>query len=68
MPKDELSERRDRAAEAESRAELFEDVIVQLDSARMEAQQTDSKSVADYIEYTLVPFIEAERDRVMPTR
>jgi hypothetical protein len=44
-----------------SRSELFEDVIVQLDSAAGEAREGGNEGLATYIEETLIPFIEEER-------
>ncbi len=45
------------------RRQLFEEVLVQLDSARMEALETGPASVAERIEEVLIPFIEGERDQ-----
>ena len=44
-----------------SRSELFEDVIIQLDSAAGEAREQEAEGLATYIEETLIPFIEEER-------
>jgi hypothetical protein len=44
-----------------SRSELFEDVIVQLDSAAGEAREDGNEGLATYIEETLIPFMEEER-------
>jgi hypothetical protein len=44
-----------------TRSELFEDVIIQLDSAAGEAREGGNEGLATYIEETLIPFIEEER-------
>jgi hypothetical protein len=44
-----------------SRSELFEDVIIQLDSAAGEAREEGEEELATYIEETLIPFIQEER-------
>ena len=44
-----------------TRSELFEDVIIQLDSAAGEAREQEAEGLATYIEETLIPFIEEER-------
>jgi hypothetical protein len=43
------------------RSELFEEVLIQLDSAAGEAEQTGPKSVAVMIWEVLIPFIEEEQ-------
>ena len=43
------------------RSELFEEVLIQLDSAAGEAEQTGPKSVAVMIWEVLIPFIEKEQ-------
>ena len=43
------------------RSELFEEVLIQLDSAAGEAQKTGPKSVAVMIQEVLIPFIEEEQ-------
>jgi hypothetical protein len=47
--------------EKRSRSELFEDVIIQLDSAAGEAREDGIEELAVYIEETLIPFIKEER-------
>ena len=42
-------------------SELFEEVLIQLDSAAGEAEQTGPKSVAVMIWEVLIPFIEEEQ-------
>jgi hypothetical protein len=44
-----------------SRSELFEDVIVQLDSAAREAREDGLEELATYIEEMLIPFVKEER-------
>jgi hypothetical protein len=46
--------------EPKSRTQLFEDVIVQLDSAAGEASEQGAQELADYIQETLITFIEDE--------
>jgi hypothetical protein len=46
--------------EPKSRTQLFEDVIVQLDSAAREASEQGAQELADYIQETLITFIEDE--------
>jgi hypothetical protein len=48
-----------------TRSQLFEDVIVQLDSAAGEAREDGAEELATYIEETLIPFIEEERLEAM---
>ena len=43
------------------RSELFEEVLIQLDSAAGEAEKTGPKSVAVMIQEVLIPFIEEEQ-------
>jgi enterochelin esterase-like enzyme len=43
------------------RSELFEEMLIQLDSAAGEAEQTGPKSVAVMIQEVLIPFIEEEQ-------
>ena len=43
------------------RSELFEEVLIQLDSAAGEAEKTGPKSVAVMIWEVLIPFIEEEQ-------
>jgi hypothetical protein len=43
------------------RSELFEEVLIQLDSAAGEAEKTGPKSVAVMIWEVLIPFIEEEK-------
>lgn len=63
--RDEQAECRARTTNTatETRRDLFEDVIVALDAARLEAETTGSPTVARRIGEVLMPFIEAERDR-----
>jgi hypothetical protein len=49
--------------EALERARLFDDTLVALDAAKMEARASDSFYAAQHIEHVLLPFIEDERDR-----
>jgi hypothetical protein len=58
---DELAKRRERKDEAERRYELFDDVIVALDAAAGEADDSDSPERAWRIRSVLIPFIEVER-------
>ena len=44
-----------------TRSQLFEDVIIQLDSAAGEAREQEAEGLATYIEETLIPFIGEER-------
>jgi hypothetical protein len=44
-----------------SRSELFEDVIIRLDSAAGEAREDGNEGLATHIKETLIPFIEEER-------
>ena len=43
------------------RSQLFEEVIVQLDSAAGEARETGPAGLAEYIEDVLVPFVVEEQ-------
>jgi hypothetical protein len=43
------------------RSMLFEEVIVQLDSAEGEAREDGMEALADYVESVLIPFIEDEQ-------
>jgi len=43
-----------------SRSQLFEDVIVQLDSAAGEAIEDGAEQLADYILDVLIPFVQDE--------
>ena len=47
--------------ETRPRSLLFEDVIVQLDSAAGECREQGNEALAEYIEGTLISFIEGEQ-------
>jgi hypothetical protein len=50
------------------RSELFEEVLIQLDSAAGEAEKTGPKSVAVMINEVLIPFIEEGAGHSPPAR
>jgi hypothetical protein len=60
-PRTYIREQAKRGGALVRRSELFEEVLIQLDSAAGEAEQTGPKSVAVMIWEVLIPFIEEEQ-------
>jgi hypothetical protein len=60
-PRTYIREQAKRGGALVRRSELFDEVLIQLDSAAGEAERTGPKSVAVMIWEVLIPFIEEER-------
>ena len=60
-PRTYIREQAKRGGALVRRSELFEEVLIQLDGAAGEAEQTGPKSVAVMIWEVLIPFIEEEQ-------
>ena len=60
-PRTYIREQAKRGGALVRRSELFEEVLIQLDSAAGQAEQTGPKSVAVMIWEVLIPFIEEEQ-------